>query len=316
MQKIERKSIWFNSADGKNKIAGFFYTCPEVEPFCVLQISHGMCEYIDRYQDFAYFLARNGVVVCGNDHLGHGASASTEDDLGYFTEKGGRKFALQDLHTMNQKAHEAYPHLPVVLLGHSMGSFFARRYAALWPKTISGLVISGTGGPNPLAAAGIAMAGLVAKIKGPRHRSSLVHNMAFGAYLKKIENPKTPYDWISRDEEIVALYANDAKCVFQFTVNGFHELFSALKDVSSPGWAAGINKQMPVYMFAGDADPVGDYGKGVVTVYNWLRDAGVKNVQLKLYPGGRHEMLNETNRAEVYDDVLEFLKANFGTNAV
>lgn len=308
MPNLEKSGIQFKSADGRSTVAGYVYTWPEVKPFCVLQISHGMCEHIARYEDFAAYLAQNGVVVCGNDHIGHGSTAGTQEDWGYFGESGGRRFALQDLKTMNGKIHEMYPDLPVILLGHSMGSFFARKYAADWPETISGLIISGTGGPNPLAGVGIALSSLLGKIKGSRYRSGFVHNMAFSSYLKRIPDSKTPYDWISRDDDIVAIYAADPKCTFRFTLNGFHELFSALKDVSSAEWATAIPKEMPVMLFSGDADPVGDYGKGVMQVRDWLRGAGVKNLTYKLYPEGRHEMLNETNRDEVYEDVLAFLK--------
>lgn len=307
MPKAEKKDIWFDSADGAHKIAGYFYTNPAVVPFCIVQISHGMCEYMGRYEDFAAFLAASGFVVCGNDHLGHGSSVAGPEDYGFFG-KNGRRAALQDLYTMNRLAREAYPGLPLVLLGHSMGSFFARQYAAQWPATIDGLIISGTGGPNPLAPVGIALAGLLQKLKGPRHRSPLLQSMAFGTYLKKIENPRTPYDWISRDEEIVKAYAADPKCTFLFTANGFHELFSALRDVSSPAWAQKLSKTTPVLVFAGEADPVGNYGEGVQTVYRWLQDAGIQQTALILYPGGRHEMLNETNRAVVYADVLAFLQ--------
>lgn len=308
MPQIEKKDISFKSANKRSTVAGYIYTCPDVTPFCVVQISHGMCEFFERYAEFASFLAQNRVAVCGNDHIGHGKTAATEEDFGFFDEKGGRRFAIQDLHTMNTIAHETFPGLPVILLGHSMGSFFARKYAAQYPDTISGLIISGTGGPNPLAGIGIFLAALVARLKGPGYRSSLVHNVAFGSYLKRIANPKTQYDWISCDDEIVRIYAADAKCTFRFTANGFHELFSALKDVSSIKWAQQLKKSTPVYLFSGDADPVGNYGKGVVTVYNWLKKAGIEKVTLKIYPGGRHEMLNELNRTQVYKDVLQFLQ--------
>lgn len=311
MQNIERKNISFKSSDGKTTISGLVYASQKVKPFCVLQISHGMCEFIQRYEEFSMYLANHGVVVCGNDHLGHGDSVLSEEELGYFTEKNGRKFVLQDIHTLNNIAHKMYPELPVVLLGHSMGSFLARKYATLWPKTIDGLIISGTGGPNPLAGAGIALADLVGKAKGEKYRSEMVNRVAFGQYLKKIENPATNYDWISRDPEIVDIYANDPNCTFIFTVNGFHELFSALKDVSSLQWAEEISKNMPIYIFSGDADPVGDYGKGVITVFTWLKEAGVEDVTMKLYSQGRHEMLNEINRDEVYRDVLGFLQEHW-----
>ena len=161
MPEVKKNAISFKSSNGTDIVAGYYYTCPGMEPRCILQISHGMCEYIGRYDDFAGYMAQKGYVVCGNDHLGHGATSSGPNGTdGYFAEKDGRKFVLQDLHEMNRLAREAYPGRPVILLGHSMGSFFARLYAATYPETISGLVLSGTGGPNPLAGVGLALTSL------------------------------------------------------------------------------------------------------------------------------------------------------------
>lgn len=312
MPPLVRRDIWFDSSDSRNKVAGYVYTNPYTQPFCVLQISHGMCEYMDRYEPFAAFLTANGVAVCGNDHLGHGSTVGQSQDFGYFTEMDGRRFAITDLKLMNNKIRELFPGLPVVMLGHSMGSFFARKYVTKWPHTVDGLILSGTGGPNPLAPFGIFMAKLVAKIKGPRYRSVKVHNLAFGQYLQKVDDPITNYDWISRDEDIVEDYAVDPYCTFMFTANGFHELFSALRDVSGRDWARLVRRNMPVMMIQGDADPVGDYGKGTAIVRDWLLDAGVRHVEYKLYPGARHEVLNEINRQEVYEDVLAFLRRWWG----
>ncbi len=311
MPPIEKRDIWFNSSDGVNEVAGVLYHCPERPPFCVLQISHGMCEYMGRYEDFARYLAGCGVAVCGHDHLGHGATARHSDDYGYFTQKGGRLFVLKDLHTMNQKAREAFPGLPLTLLGHSMGSFYARKYASLWPNSIDALILSGTAGKNPLAGAGIAITRALTAIYGGRHRSALVEGMAFGSYLSHIKNPRTKHDWVSRDEEVVNQYATDPLCTFRFTLNGFHELFSILREVSGPDWAISLPKNLPVWLFAGAEDPVGNYGKGVKQVYGWLRGAGLTEVSCTLYPGGRHEMLNEIDRNIVYADVLRFLQSHF-----
>ena len=205
MPEVKKNAISFKSSNGTDTVAGYYYTCPGMEPRCILQISHGMCEYIGRYDDFAGYMAQKGYVVCGNDHLGHGATSSGPNGTdGYFAEKDGRKFVLQDLHEMNRLAREAYPGLPVILLGHSMGSFFAR-----------------------------------------------------------VDSPDTPYDWISRDKEVVARYAQDAKCTFIFTASAFHELMAILRAVNRPQWAQKVDKRLPVALFAGDADPVGDYGRGV-----------------------------------------------------
>lgn len=315
MSALRTEDIRFKSSDGIHEIAGYFFTDESQPPRAILQISHGMCEYIGRYRDFAAFMASHGFAVCGNDHLGHGASSPDADTDGFFAEKGGRFYVLRDLKSMNDLARKRWPGLPLILLGHSMGSFFARWFAEVYPDALDALIISGTGGPNPAAGAGLALTNLVGAARGPKYRSQLVHNMAFGAYLKQIEAPKTPYDWISRDEEIVAAYAKDPKCTFQFTVSAFHELMAVLRQVNRPAWAGTIRTDLPVWLFSGEADPVGDYGKGVRTVYERLKAAGLADLQLKLYPGGRHEMLNETNRAEVYADVLGWCEAHLPVEA-
>ena len=304
MSDLKTESISFKSSNGKDTIAGYIYTMPDIAPKAILQISHGMCEHIERYREFAEFMAQHGFVICGNDHLGHGKTSGEEGIDGYFGEKDGRFYVLRDLHTMNLLARKKYPDLPLILLGHSMGSFFARWFAAEYPDAMDALIISGTGGPNPLVNAGIGISGWISSVKGNTFTSKLVNRLAFGTYLKKVPKPRTPYDWISRDEQIVDRYSADPKCTFVFTVSAFHELFSTLKQVSNLQWAQKIRRDLPIWLFSGDMDPVGDYGKGVKKVAEMLRQAGIKDVRLTLYPGGRHEMLNETNRQQVYQDLL------------
>lgn len=308
---VKKRSISFDSADGRTKVAGYLYTDEVQTPRAVVQISHGMCEYIGRYDDFAAFLCAQGYAVCGNDHLGHGTTADG-GTVGYFADRGGAELVLEDLHSMNRIAHENFPGLPVILFGHSMGSFFARWYASRWPDTIDGLVICGTGGPNPLGGVGLVLTSLLTRLRGAKHRSKLINELAFGSYLRRFPDAKTPYDWISRDEEIVRTYAADRKCTFIFTVSGFHDLMTALKAVSSQQWANALPKQLPVLVISGDMDPVGDYGKGVRIVHGWLKKAGLKDLSMILYPGARHELVNETCRAQVYDDLRCWLDQRYG----
>lgn len=316
MSACKKDVIKFDSANGKDEVVGYYYTCEGVKPKAVLQISHGMCEFIGRYDAFAAFMAENGYVVCGNDHLGHGATSDGANGVdGYFAEEDGRKYVLQDLHRMNSLASKAFPGLPIILLGHSMGSFFARLYAVTYPESLQGLILTGTGGPNPLGGVGIQLTKLLGKLKGKQYRSPLVQKLAFGAYLKKISAPATPYDWISSDTAIVDAYQKNPKCTFVFTVSAFHELMQLLKTVNEPQWAQRIPQNLPVYIFSGDMDPVGDYGEGVKLVHRMLQDAGVTDLSLRLYENGRHEMLNETNRAEVYKDVLSWCDSRVNAKA-
>lgn len=306
MSEIRKSVIKFPSSNDTDTVAGYFFTCNDIKPRAILQISHGMCEYIERYSDFAEFMARNGYVVCGNDHLGHGATNGSSGIDGYFGEKDGRKYVLRDLHRMNSLACKQFPGLPVVLLGHSMGSFFARMYAVTYPETLNALAIVGTGGPLAATDAGIVLTDLLTKLHGAKYRSQWINRLAFGQYLKKIDSPATPYDWITRDTEIVKRYAADPKCTFVFTVSAFHELMCMTRDVNRMEWARKMNPQLPVALFSGEMDPVGDYGKGVRKVYEMLKRAGLNDVELHLYPEARHEVLNELNRGEVYQEILNW----------
>ncbi len=310
--EILQKDICFKSSNGENIVSGAIYSNPNVVAKGIVQISHGMCEYIGRYQDFIKYLTQNGYIVAANDHLGHGKTAK-EGLYGYFSKEKGAKHILLDLYQMNQITHQHFPNLPYFLLGHSMGSFFARLFAAVYPDAIDGLILSGTAGPMAGIDAGIILTEFLCKTKGETYRSPMVQKMAFGNYLSKIDNPKTDFDWICRDERVVDEYCKDSQCMFTFTVGAFHELFSTLRAVSSHSWAQKIRKDMPVFLFAGDADPVGNYGKGVIAVQQMLEKSGVEDIELILYANGRHEMLNELNHTKVYRDVLGWLDRHIET---
>ena len=305
MLECKKDVIKFDSANGIHQIQGYLFYQEGVQPKAMIQISHGMCEYLERYSDFASFLVKQGYLVFGNDHLGHGNSALPED-YGYFAPQDGSEFVVQDLYLMNRKMAQMYPNIPIFLLGHSMGSFMARQYALLYPETIYALILSGTGGPHPLSGMGIVLTKWISALKGGRYRSKLVNHLAFGSFLSKIDTPKTPHDWITRDEEIVQAYASDPRCTFIFTVSAFHELLQVQNKVNQVSWAQKMQKDLPIALFAGDADPVGNYGKGVMRVHEMLKQAGVKDLYCKLYPNARHEILNEINRAEVYQDILNW----------
>ena len=305
MLEIKTKNISLISSGPRVKVQGWFVWCPENPPRAILQISHGMCEYSARYGEFAAFMARSGYAVCLHDHPGHGETSNIAGSTdGYFGPGQGAARVLQAILTMNDRARREFPGLPVILLGHSMGSFFARWLAECEPNAIDGLILSGTAGPNPMLGAGIALSGLIARVRGERYRPQCVQKLAFGAYLSRIENPETPHDWISRDREIVRRYAADPKCTFVFTASAFHEMFWVLRQVNRKDWYTRVPVDLPIRLMSGDADPVGDYGKGVETVYNRLMATGHEDTVLRLYEGGRHEMLNEIGREEVYQDVL------------
>lgn len=271
----------------------------------IISIAHGMAEHSDRYTDIAKYLCSNGYAVFFHDHAGHGKSVSSDDDLGFFCKEDGNEKVVDDVRDVIGKAKELYPDLPVILWGHSMGSFIVRRFIAKYPLEVSAAVICGTSGANPAASAGILIAKAVSKLLGAHHRSGLLDTMAFGAYNKKFQK-KTGFEWLSVNEQNINDYVADKLCGYKFTASGFKDLFSLLASVSSKEWYNDVPEAMPLYLIAGDMDPVGNYGKGVTEVYEKLQKSGHTNVSIKLYNGLRHEIHNESERQTVLDDILAF----------
>ncbi|WP_312101769.1 alpha/beta fold hydrolase [Pygmaiobacter massiliensis] len=304
MLETKIENIWFESSLSGEKVAGYIVTYPEVEPYAILQITHGMAEYWQRYRPFADFMARQGYVVCGHDHLGHGATSGDDTAKdGFFASKNGRDYVLKDIHSMTNLIHGRYPALPLILFGHSMGSFFARWAVESWPTAQNAAVFCGTGGQNPTAPVGLLLTRLIGAVHGPRYRSKFVDNLAFGSYQKRISQPKTSFDWLSGNEQNVADYIQDPKCGFLFSVSAFHEMMKLIQHVNTDAWAKSLPKAMPMLVVAGAEDPVGSYGAGPVEVAERMRKAGVQDVALKLYDGMRHEILNETDKQQVWDDL-------------
>lgn len=273
----------------------------------VVQISHGMAEHSNRYAEFAGMLAEQGYAVFASDHLGHGASVADADSYGYFGDNGVESL-VEDLHQVTALASSKYPNVPVYLFGHSMGSFLARAYTAKYGEALGGAIFCGTSGTNAAASGGVLLADYLIKRSGAKYRSQFLDSLAFGSYNKRTEK-KTKFDWLSRDEAAVQKYMDDELCGFMFTVNGFRTLFTLLKSISGKSWYSAVPQALPILVISGEADPVGDYGKGVRQVYRDLKKSGHRFVTMKLYPDARHELLNETNRDEVYADISAWLTA-------
>ena len=299
----------FLSSDGTHQVhvQEWLPDCPI--PRGVVQIVHGIAEYMGRYHDFACFLARHGFYVVGEDHLGHGKTAADDRELGYTAAQNGWDRMTEDVFLLRSKVKERYPNLPYVLLGHSMGSFLARTYLIRYPGTVTACVLSGTG-ENPPAL--VTLGRLLAKEErvrlGDHGRSKLIQSMCFGAYNGQFKPTRTNNDWICRDEAVVDAYCADPLCQFWPTVTLFGDMMDGLRFNANPKHLARMDKQTPIFFFSGDRDPVGDSGKGVEKVRRAFVKAGCRDVTLRLYPEGRHEMLNETNRAEVYQDVLDWIE--------
>ncbi|MBA4366887.1 MAG: alpha/beta hydrolase [Desulfobacterium sp.] len=277
-------------------------------PKAVVQISHGMAEHAARYELFAEKLTGSGYVVYANDHRGHGKTAGSLDNVGFFAENNGWLRVVEDLNEITLIVKESHPGLPVFMFGHSMGSFLLRTYMFLYGNRINGAIISGTAGsPGVLGDIGLLIANLEIKRKGLRGKSTLLHQLSFGGYSKAFKPTRTDFDWLSRDHAEVDKYIDDPFCGTVFTAGFYRDLLWGLKTIHKKENINMIPKNLPILILSGDKDPVGKNGKGVSQVYQSLKKAGAKDIQLSLYPDGRHEMLNETNRHEVYRDVILWL---------
>jgi len=303
-----KKHIYFPSSDGKTKLHGIIWE-PETAPRAIVQIAHGMVEYLERYDGFANFLNEHGILVAGNDHLGHGLSYTEEWQKGYFAKPKGDICALQDLHRTTLLLQKKYPDIPHFLFGHSMGSFFTRRYLCVYPNEVDGAIISGTGWqPIPVLKGGLAVVKLLSVLKGDRFRSKLVTAMAFGNINKAFEPVHNSKDWLTRDVEVTEKYLADPNCGFLFTLNGYRTLFRSILLAQDMEQLQKMDEDLPVLFISGEMDPVGDFGKGVKKAVNAFYQSGMENVECILYPEARHELTNERNKEEIFQDVLEWLE--------
>lgn len=301
---VKREELYFDSRDNENKIHAMKWIPESKTPICILQIIHGMAEYIERYDEFAENMAQKGILVVGEDHLGHGKSVGENGTYGYFCERDAATVVVRDSHRLKKMIQEQYPGVPYIILGHSMGSFILRNYLCRYGTGIQAAVIVGTGmQPKAVLAAGKAVAAVQKLFKDSKYPSSLLNAIAFGGYNKRIKGNRTVMDWLTKDEKIVDAYIQDPLCGVTFTVNGFQTIFELVSRLYKSDNLEKIPKELPVLFMSGADDPVGDYGKGVNKACRSLVDAGMKRVQMKLYSDDRHEILNETDRAKIYEDI-------------
>ena len=303
---FDKYSGFFESSDGTNRIAYYVYT-PKSKPRAVVQLVHGMCEYIERYDDFIDFLCSNGIIVCGHDHLGHGKSVQNDECLGYFAPERGWQFLAKDTVRLTRMIQEQYTGLPYHIIGHSMGSLVVRAVIAKHSDLYDGAVLMAVVNTKIPLDAGIVLTRAICKLKGGFYRSKALDKLLLNLSNAKIENPVNEYAWVSRDEEVAKAYAADSLCNFSFTARAYSDLIFLLSYVSQKDWAGKIGKMLPILICSGGADPVGSYGKSPQEIFNSLNDAGCEDIELKVYKDARHEILHETNRTEVYEDLLEWL---------
>lgn len=302
--------ITFPSADGVHSVYAEIYVPKHRAPRGIVQLCHGMRDYVGRYHALAEHLTSEGYIFAGHCHLGHGKTAPDEADLGFFADEGGVLLLLKDIHSMNKYLRGVYPNLPVWLLGHSMGSFLARLYTNRHPHSIQGLIIHGTAGKNPVLPFGKLVVSIGKLFHGGRYRSRFVASLAFAGYNSRFPKSEGEHAWLTREISRVSSRDEDPYTNFTFTLSAYGDLFSMLGQSNSKSWYRAYPKELPTLIISGESDPVGAYGKGPESVYKQLLLEGCSSVTLKLYPDCRHELFNEKNREEIFDYITEWIGSN------
>lgn len=303
---VIRKEAYYTSSNGINKVRALIWQDDKAAPIGVIQIAHGVCEHIGRYDDFARFLAENGFVVCGNDHLGHGKTVESEADLGYVYD-GDNVNMVRDMNTLHNIMSKRYPELPYIIFGHSMGSFLARIYTAAFGDRLAGAVYCGTGQlPLPVLMLEDPVKYLMDKLPENSTTPASVTGIferVTRRYLKDEDN----LAWISKSSKNLENYRNDPLTGFPLTPSLSKELIILAIKASDPSWASRLPENLPVLLVSGAKDPIGMFGRGVLAVSDALMKAGLEPGVI-LYPADRHEILNEDDNDKVYADILEFVK--------
>ncbi|MDD6212890.1 MAG: alpha/beta hydrolase [Clostridiales bacterium] len=305
---MKRTDFTIPSSDGRTKLHGVYWK-PEGDICGVLQLAHGMVEHIGRYEEIAEFMTESGFAVIGHDHLGHGSSINSEDDLGYFAEQNGDACLIKDMHRITYVAKKLFPDQPVFVLGHSMGSFILRRYLTRFGDEIQGAVICGTGnfGLTEIRM-GQALASSLRKKYDAHYRSNLLQGIVLGPMAAQYDNPIRKSSWLSKNEESVRAYREDPLCDFVFTVGAYQDFFRILEDLAKEKDFERIPRELPILLVSGMDDPLGGYTKKVLDVYNHFVAMGMKDVDIYLYPDDRHEVLNELDRDQVHADILNWME--------
>ena len=304
------KNTVFVEMDDGQKVALHTWL-PDGEVKAVVQLCHGMAEFSMRYDRFGEMLAKNGIAFYAHDHRGHGETAGCIENLGYLADKDGFQRVVLDVRNLVKKAHEDFPGKKVFIFGHSFGSFVTQSFIEQFGDEISGAVICGSAGPRPVSIGfGLILANIIGAVKGKKSKATLLDGIAFGAYNKLIKDAATPFDWLSRDPAEVKKYADSPYCGFVCTNSFFKDMFTGLSTIHKPENMKKIPVNLPVFLIAGTADPVGNYGKTVVNLWKIYKANGISDLQIKLYKDARHELLNETNHEEVEGDVLNWLNSH------
>ncbi len=299
----------FPSATGECEIHGCAYlpndsTCAKA----VMVVHHGMAEHRGRYKEFFEYLTSLGFVVYMHDMANHGKSNQDYDLTGYFGKSNGYNAIIKDFKTTFDRAKTENPDKKIIVMGHSMGSFVVRCFTAIYSDAgFDGAIYMGTGGPNPIFAAGDKVTALVAKLCGYSKKVKLLDSMIFGAYNKKFDN-RTGYEWLTRDSSIVDEYVADKYCGFTFSAQGMNDLVKLTMNANSDEFFKKIPHELPILLISGAMDPVGDYSNGINLIADKLNQTNHTNVTVKLFENCRHEVLNELNKDEVYDYLSQWIE--------
>jgi alpha-beta hydrolase superfamily lysophospholipase len=292
----------------------YIYCWDKVEnPKAMLHIFHGMAEHAGRYREFAEYLNNNGVIVYASDHRGHGKTAGIVEELGYIGEDGFNTI-VEDKHLIFEQMKWEHPALPMFLLGHSFGSFLAQEYVIRYESELNGVMLLGSAvQKGPQVYAGILISYFEKLIFGERKQSKLLNKLSFGSYNRKTKDKVHKFAWLSTDKKEVIKYDEDSFCGSVFTTSFYYYFLNGLVRLYKKNRLISVPKELPIYIISGDEDPVGAYGKLVKKLFNLYKKIGVKDVKMKLYPGSRHEILNEVNKNEVYEDLLSWLTKYINT---
>ncbi|SES35466.1 alpha/beta fold hydrolase [Psychrobacillus sp. OK032] len=281
---------------------------PEESPILHVHLLHGMAEHIERYDEFAQFLVGNGIIVSGHDHRGHGKTAEKNGRLGFLADQDGFERIVEDAREVLMHVREDIEDVPLILFGHSMGSFVARRYMQKYSESLSKVILSGTAfNPGIMGDIGTVIGKIASKQKTPQTESALLNELSFGGFNKQFEDTKTDFDWLSSDANEVKKYIDDPYCGFIPSNQFYIDLFYGLKIIHNKSELTKIRKDLPILLISGLEDPIGKTGKDIFKVAKGMTNVGMENVMVQLIENARHEILNEVNKHDTYQFIENWM---------
>ena len=308
---MKKEDFSFLSSDKKTQIHAIKVYPKDKKITRILQIIHGMTEYIEKYLDFMEYLSSYGFLVVGHDQLGHGASYTKSEDQGYFGEPDPNLNLIEDIHKLKKITEEKYPNLPYFILGHSMGSFLLRQYITIYTDNLAGVLLLGTGFVSPCATSlALRLISVWACFKGWKHKSNFIRGIISGSEIKKWDTTGKDLNrsWLTRDPEMAKKLIFDKKSHFVFTLNGYYGLLQCINYVCNNSNIVKVKSNLPILFLSGKCDLVGNYGKGVIKSAEIMRSMGSIDVTLKLIDNDRHELLNEIDRKDIYIYILNWIE--------